>query len=125
MKRYLFLAVLFSLTLPVSIALADEIKTGNASAETRVYNTVSDDGDTYTHIETTVNGKTNIIESKNEGEIDVRNVNGKVTINKSPEVMVTITQDENSTATPTITKKQQLKTPSLFAVIVKGIEDLF
>jgi hypothetical protein len=125
MKKYIFFAILLSLILPVSVAMADNIVTGNASSETRVYNSVGDDGQTYTHIETTVNGQTHTIDSKNQGEIDVRNENGKVTVIKSPNVMVTITEGESSTPTPTLNEEHELKTPSLVTVMIKGIEDFF
>lgn len=103
----------------------DNITTGNETSETRVYNTVTGNGSVYTHIETTVNGKTNTIDSKNQGEINVRNENGKVTIIKSPNVVVTISESKSSTPTPTIIQEHKLKTPSLITVVIKGIQDFF
>jgi hypothetical protein len=105
MKKAGFFGLLF---LPAFLCFAsltlaqDNITTGNATSETRVYNTVTGEGSVYTHIETTVNGQTNTVESKNPGEIDVRNDNGKVTVIKSPNVSVTVSESENSTPTPTI-----------------------
>jgi hypothetical protein len=84
------------------ISFADDSQNGNATSETRVSNTVTNGGSTYTHIETTVNGQTNIIDSKDQGEIDVRNDNGNVTVNKSPNVTVAVSENKISTPTPTI-----------------------
>ena len=128
MKKAGFFSLLFLalfLFLAPRLFAQDNIVTGNATSETRVYNSVGDDGQTFTHIETTVNGQTKTIDSKNQGEIDVRNENGKVTINKSPNVTVTITENESSTPTPTINEEHELKTPSLVTVMIKGIEDFF
>jgi hypothetical protein len=128
MKKAAFLSLLFlpAFLFWVSPTLAqDNITTGNSTSETRVYNTVTGDGSVYTHIETTVNGKTNTIDSKNQGEIDVRNENGKVTVINSPGVTVAVSENESSTPTPEIIQEPKLKTPSLVSVVVKGIEDFF
>ena len=72
------------------------IKNGNSTSNIRV-STNTDGGSVSTHIETTVNGQTQIIESHEEGEIEVENINGQVTVKKStPNTTIT-----NITKTPT------------------------
>jgi hypothetical protein len=129
MKKTSFFSLLFStlflLSVPLSLA-QDNIVTGNSSSETRVYNSVGDDGQTFTHIETTVNGQTKTIDSKNQGEIDVRNENGKVTINKSPNVTVTITENESATSTPTMIPKEiEIHKISFLSEIEKDLRSFF
>lgn len=77
------------------------IKNGDSTSNIRV-NTNTNGGTVSTHIETTVNGKTQIIESHEEGEIIVENNNGEVTVKKStPNTTIT-----NITKTPTPTSTE-------------------
>lgn len=112
MKKAGFLGLSF-LTLLIflkSSAYAQNIITGNQKAETTVTNNVTG-GNVTTHIETTVNGKTNVIDSQGNGNIEVKNENGNVTISTSPQV--TVTETKNSTPTPKITPKPTHKTSFL------------
>lgn len=78
---YILFPVLF-LVLLNSPAFAQEIQTGNQSAETKITNNVNG-GSVTTHIETTVNGQTTTVDSNEPGKIEVINNNGEVKINKS------------------------------------------
>jgi len=99
-----FLLFLLFLSLFKSPALAQNITTGNQSAETKVINTVNN-GSVTSHVETSVNGQTTTVDSNQPGELDVKNVNGTVTISKTPNATITITENKNSTVTPTIIPK--------------------
>jgi len=79
-----FLLTLLFLSLFKFPAFAQNITTGNQNAETKVTNTVNN-GSVTSHVETSVNGQTTTVDSNQPGELDVKNVNGTVTISKTPE----------------------------------------
>jgi hypothetical protein len=133
MKKYLFSAFLFILIFPVSVALADDVRTGNASAKSSVTSTTNG-SNCQTHIEVSANGQTQVINSTDCGTHTVTNtVNGTTT--KEPTAFpsitkpvlkyptITISKAATSTLTPTTIGKNNLHTPSLFSVVIKGIED--
>jgi len=119
MKIKLFLGLLFLFALEPSVALADNIQTRNASAQSTVENNVQGNGNVTTHIETSANGQTNVIDTQGNGQINVTNNNGNVTITKTPQV--TIVQTLNSTPTPKIIYKHQPKTPSLVSGLFENL----
>jgi len=105
MKKAGFISLSFLVLLLFSSkANAQNITTGNQSAETHVTNTVNG-GSVNSHVETTVNGQTTTVDSNQPGELDIKNVNGTVTISKTPNAKVTITENKNATKTPTIIPK--------------------
>jgi hypothetical protein len=112
MRKVVFFTLpLFLLLILANSSLAGTTETGNATDNSTVETNVQGSGNVSTHIETTVNGQTNIIDTQGNGETKVENNNGKVTVTKSPEV--TIVQTLNSTPTPKIIYGQKPKTPSL------------
>jgi hypothetical protein len=104
-----FLLPLLLLVLFKSPTVAETITTGNATAKSTVETNVEGSSNVSTHIETTVNGKTTVIDSNQPGKIEVENINGEVTVNKSPDVSITIEPNENSTHSPLITSKPMHK----------------
>jgi hypothetical protein len=66
---------------------AQNIQTGNANAQSTVETNVSGNGDINTHIETTVNGQTNVIDSKNRGIIKVEDNNGNIKIYQNSKII--------------------------------------
>jgi len=85
------------LLLSANTASAENTVNESQSTSNIRVSTQTDGGNVSTHIETTVNGQTQIIESHEEGEIEVENINGQVTVKKStPNTTIT-----NVTKTPT------------------------
>ena len=85
------------LLLSANTASAENTVNESQSTSNIRVSTQTDGGSVSTHIETTVNGQTQIIESHEEGEIEVENINGQVTVKKStPNTTIT-----NVTKTPT------------------------
>ena len=74
--------LLLLLTVKSDIFAETIVKNGESTSNVRV-STNTNGGTVSTYIETTVNGKTQIIESNEEGEIEVENKNGQVTVKKS------------------------------------------
>lgn len=94
------LFLLLLLTLKPNVFAETVVKEGNSTSKIQV-NTSADGGTVSTHIETTVNGEKQIVDSNEEGEIIVENKNGEVTVKKSPESMnVTLTSTNSSPIVP-------------------------
>ena len=116
----LFILLLLFIKSPV---FADDVVTGNQTAETHVTN-INNNGSVTSHVETTVNGQTTTVDSNQPGKLDVKNVNGTITISKSPEVSITVTQSHTASPTPTnILPKQEHK--SLIFNIFEGLSNFF
>jgi len=92
---------------PLKYSFAQNIQTGNTSS--MIETNITGNGNVKTHIETTVNGQTNVIDSNQPGSIEVKNENGKVTVSKSPDITITISQNKTSTLSPTLIPKQERK----------------
>lgn len=99
-----FSAVFFFLS--SSNVFADDVVTGNASIETHVTN-INNNGSVKSHVETTVNGKKDIEDSNQPGEMDVKNINGNVTVTKSLNPSITISP------TPIATHSSAMQSPKL------------
>ncbi len=87
---------------------AQNITTGNASAKSYVKTEIEGSSNVATHIETTANGKTEVIDSNINGEIEVNNNNGNVTINKSSQASTSPTL--TSTPSPRTKSTEHKKT---------------
>jgi len=103
---------------------AQNIQTGNSHAQSSVISNVQD-GNVITHIETTANGQTNVIDANGNGQISVNNDNGKVSITKTPQVTIVQTQTLSSTPTPTIILKNKSSIKTLSATLLKEIQNFF
>jgi hypothetical protein len=104
------------------IYYAQNIQTGNASAQSSVVNNVEGNGSVTTHIETTANGQTNVIDANGNGQTDVENDNGIITVSKSPQITIAQTQIFTSTPTATIAPKGKSKFPSLVSSFIKQLQ---
>lgn len=123
---YILFPVLF-LVLLNSPAFAQEIQTGNQSAETKITNNVNG-GSVTTHIETTVNGQTTTVDSNEPGKIEVENNNGNVKINKTAQEEPSVSPSNTASATPKILpKKTELKNiiSSFFEEISRFFKRIF
>jgi hypothetical protein len=105
------------------IYYAQNIQTGNASAKSSVVNEVEGSGNVTTHIETTANGQTNIIDANGNGGITVSNDNGKVSVTKTPQVTIVQTQTLNSTPTPTMTPVKTVHKTSFFSNFIEKVSN--
>jgi len=108
----LFIILLLLVKSPV---FAEDSSNGNVNSEMHVTN-INNNGNVTSHVETSVNGQTTTVDSNEPGELDVKNVNGTVTISKSPEVSITVTKNHNATPTPTI-KPDQHKIPFISTLL--------
>ncbi|MGA2967943.1 MAG: hypothetical protein ABSD69_02130 [Candidatus Levyibacteriota bacterium] len=134
MKKCLFLTFLFILIFPISVALADDVHIGNASAQSSVTSTTNG-SNCQTHIQTTVNGQTEVLNSTDCGTHTLINSVNGTTGGPTPFPSITkpvfkypviiISKAPTATPTPTIIEKHELRTPSLVSVIIKGFEDFF
>jgi hypothetical protein len=116
----LFILLLLLIKSPV---FAQDISTGNQIAETKVTN-INNNGSVTNHVETTVNGQTTTVDSNKPGELDVKNVNGTITISKSPEVSITVTQSHTASPTPTATLPES-KHKSLISSFFEWLSNFF
>jgi len=106
MKRAGFFAIpLFFLLLSNGSSFADNTQTGNANSQATVETNVQGNGNVTTHIETSNNGQTNVIDTQGNGQINVTNNNGNVTVTKTPQVTIVQMQTVTSTPTPTALSK--------------------
>lgn len=103
----LFLTSLLTLLFFSSHVYAQDIVTGNQTAQTSVTNIVNN-GTVTSHSETTINGETTTVDSNGTGSINIKNVNGKVTVSKSPEATIIVNYKQAS-ITPTAAPKQAHK----------------
>ena len=87
---------------------AENVTTGNASAKNYTKTEIERSSNVATHIETTANGKTEVIDSNESGEIEVRNNNGNVMINKSSQASTS--QTLTSTSSPRTKSMEHKKT---------------
>ena len=110
MKKILFIIFALFFIFPVDF-FAEDVTTGNQGVETSVINNV-DNGSVTTHIQTTVNGKTTVIDSNEPGKIEVKNINGDVEITKilqeSPIVRPTHMASVSSTTHPITVKNNNI-----------------
>lgn len=109
MKKVGFFTLLF---LPFflftkSSVYAETITTGNTNAKSYVKTEMEGSSNVSTHIETTANGKTEAIDSNENGEIEVKNNNGNVTVKKTPQVSIspTLTSTPSALTKPIEHKK--------------------
>ena len=133
MKKYLFLGILFILILVPSLALADNVQTGNATVQNSVTNTVNG-SNCATHIEVTINGQKEVLDSNDCGTHTLNSTaNGtKEEPSSAPSITrsvfdsptIIISKTPTSTPVPTISDKNRLYAPSLISVVVKSFEDL-
>jgi hypothetical protein len=107
MKKYIIISFLLLIfwVFPYKYTYAQNIQTGNVNSTSTIYTNITGDGNVKTHIETSVNGQTNIIDSNQPGRIEVINKNGNVTINKSPDISITVTPNKTATSSPIRTLK--------------------
>lgn len=107
-KAGLIIVPLFFLLLSTS-SFADDVQPGNASAQSTVINNVQGSGSVQTHIETSANGQTNVIDTQGNGQVNVENNNGNVSVTKTPGVTIVQTQTVTSTPAPTAAPKVEHK----------------
>jgi len=134
MKKYLFLGLFLMLTSRPPFAFADNTQTGNASAQSSA-TTTTNGSNCSTHIEVTVNGQTQVLDSTDCGTHTLNKTANGTTEESSPGPsitkpvlrypVITVSKIPTSTPTTTITEKNKSHAPSLISVVVKGIEDLF
>jgi hypothetical protein len=134
MKKYLFLGLFLILITRPPFAFADNTQTGNASAQSSA-TTTTNGSNCSTHIEVTVNGQTQVLDSTDCGTHTLNKTANGTTEESSPRPSITkpvlrypritVSQIPTATPTPTIMGKNRLQTPSLFSVVVKGVEALF
>jgi hypothetical protein len=104
MKKAIVFDILFIVyvSLTVKVVFAQNITTGAASANSTVQTNIQGSGNVKTHIETTVNGQTNTVDSNEPGKIQVENNNGNVTISKTPQTSLSAISTPIATTSPSI-----------------------
>ncbi|PIR80188.1 MAG: hypothetical protein COU25_01470 [Candidatus Levybacteria bacterium CG10_big_fil_rev_8_21_14_0_10_35_13] len=131
-KAGIALLPILLLLLSANTASAENTVNESQSTSNIRVSTQTDGGNVSTHIETTVNGKTQIIESNEEGEIIVENKNGEVTVKKSTPnttiTNVTKTPASSSTQSASIDKevgqKEEFK-KSFIEIFISSLKDFF
>lgn len=108
-----FLILLFFAKLPLLYA---SITQGHANAHIEIHNDISGNGSVSTHIESTVNGKTQTYDSTKPGDVTIDNNGEKTTVTTS-------TQSVSNTPTPSEKRitKQQIPLVSEISKFLKNI----
>lgn len=121
MKKTGFFSISFLLFFISAMpSFAQTITTGDQTAQTSVTNTINN-GSVTSHTETTVNGQTTIIDSNGPGSVNIKNVNGNITISKTPEVTIAVTQKPAS-STPTVIPDEEPASKSFISDVFENIK---
>lgn len=82
------------------------VVTNNINVST---DTSGGDSSSYTKVTTTINGKTTVVESSDQGSIKVETINGETTVKTSPGMKVDVKEGEATPAPKATNMWQRLK----------------
>lgn len=116
--------ILIILLIPNPV-FAETITTGNASAKSYVKTEIEGSSNVSTHIETTANGKTEVIDSNESGEIEVKNNNGNVTVKKTPQTSISPTLTSTLSATTKSIEHKKTFISNFLEIIFNFIKRIF
>lgn len=120
MKSFGIFFIFFWVFIFPQVLFAENIISGNQTAETRVINNVNN-GNITNHIETIINGQKTIIETHEPGTVSIKNINGTVTISKTPKDM-NIKQQIASSSSIIDTKTYE---KNFIVIFIETVSDIF
>jgi len=133
-KRFCILIIAFYLLFPTA-SYAQDIQTGNSSAQSTVTNTVNGSGGCSTHIEVIVNGEKKVLDSTDCGTHSLNVSSNSNFQSPTPSASVFIPQkpiislspSPTSSVTPIIKpeEKKEMSKPSFISNVIKTFSDFF
>lgn len=109
MKGFLILLSALFIAVAFTASAQAEVIEGNASSDVTVNNSIQGSGEVHTHIESTVNGQTKVLDSNQPGSYTLHNSSS-------------VSSSSTASISPTITPKPKPK-PTITSTLAKTTQD--